>query len=147
MEITQVELYEIEIPPIPPIARYFPKIYDITLCRIQTDEGLEGWGEFQGIKSTGQEQADALVGEDPLAIYPYARPDAFTCALLDIAGQAYGYVLRSPHAHAVIRSIDTAEAASMPGVVAVLSGDDLAVGRLYDGVEEVGPRSELALPG
>ena len=58
MKITQVELYEIEIPPIPPIARYFPKIYDITLCRIQTDEGLEGWGEFQGVKSTGQDQAD-----------------------------------------------------------------------------------------
>ena len=46
MKITQVELYEVEIPPIPVIARYFPKIYDITLCRVQTDEGLEGWGEF-----------------------------------------------------------------------------------------------------
>ena len=54
MKITHVELYEIEIPPIPPIARYFPKIYDITLCRVQTDEGLEGWGEFQGQKAAGE---------------------------------------------------------------------------------------------
>ena len=48
MKITQVDLYEVEIPPIPPIAKYMPKIYDITLCRIQTDEGVEGWGEYQG---------------------------------------------------------------------------------------------------
>ena len=71
MKITQVELYEVEIPPIPAIARYYPKIYDITLCRIQTDEGLEGWGEFIDKKSVGQEQADALVGQDPLALDPY----------------------------------------------------------------------------
>ena len=93
MKITQVELYEVEIPPIPVIARYFPKIYDITLCRVQTDEGLEGWGEFLSKKSAGQEQAEVLVGQDPLALDPYNRPDAFTCALLDIAGQAYGIPL------------------------------------------------------
>ena len=46
MKITQVDLYEIEIPPIPPIAKYMPKIYDITLCRVQTDEGIEGWGRI-----------------------------------------------------------------------------------------------------
>jgi L-alanine-DL-glutamate epimerase-like enolase superfamily enzyme len=89
VKITQVDLYEVEIPPIPPIARYHPKIYDITLCRVQTDDGLAGWGELQGPRSSAEEQATALVGEDPLALDPYARPDAFTCALLDIAGQAY----------------------------------------------------------
>ncbi|CUA83865.1 CO or xanthine dehydrogenase, Mo-binding subunit [Chelatococcus sambhunathii] len=41
-------------------------------------------------------------------------------------GQAYAYFLRSPHAHAKIRSIDTAKAVAMPGVVAVLTGEDLA---------------------
>ncbi|MFM8264685.1 MAG: xanthine dehydrogenase family protein molybdopterin-binding subunit, partial [Acidimicrobiia bacterium] len=34
-------------------------------------------------------------------------------------------VLRSPYAHARIRSIDTSDAASMPGVVAVYTGRDL----------------------
>src|SRR3954463_11350451 len=37
---------------------------------------------------------------------------------------AYGYVLRSPHAHALIRSIDTARAAAAPGVLEVLTGAD-----------------------
>ncbi|MDW8314359.1 MAG: xanthine dehydrogenase family protein molybdopterin-binding subunit [Rhodovarius sp.] len=46
----------------------------------------------------------------------------------DIAlpGQAYGVVLRSPHAHARIRSIDTTAARAMPGVLLVLTGADLA---------------------
>ena len=40
--------------------------------------------------------------------------------------QAYAFMLRSPHAHARIRGIDTAAAAGAPGVVAVLTGEDLA---------------------
>lgn len=41
-------------------------------------------------------------------------------------GEAMGFVLRSPHAHADIRAIDTSRAANMPGVLAVLTGQDLA---------------------
>ena len=37
---------------------------------------------------------------------------------------AFGSVLRSPHAHARIRSIDTAKAKAAPGVLAVLTGAD-----------------------
>ena len=37
---------------------------------------------------------------------------------------AWGYVLRSPHAHARIRAIDTARAKAAPGVLAVLTGAD-----------------------
>ena len=40
-------------------------------------------------------------------------------------GEAIGFVLRSPHAHADIRSIDSTRAAGMPGVLAVLTGRDL----------------------
>ena len=40
--------------------------------------------------------------------------------------QAYAAMLRSPHAHARIRSIDTAVAEAAPGVVAVLTGAELA---------------------
>ena len=40
--------------------------------------------------------------------------------------QSYGYFVRSPHAHARIRSIDTKEALASPGVIAVLTGDDMA---------------------
>ncbi len=41
-----------------------------------------------------------------------------------LPGMAFGHVLRSPHAHAKIKSIDTAAAASAPGVLAVLTGAD-----------------------
>lgn len=38
--------------------------------------------------------------------------------------QLRGYVLRSPHAHAEIRSIDSAAGAAMPGVHAILTAED-----------------------
>ncbi|MBV9904985.1 MAG: xanthine dehydrogenase family protein molybdopterin-binding subunit [Alphaproteobacteria bacterium] len=41
------------------------------------------------------------------------------------AGQTYAVFVRSPHAHAKIRSIDTAPALKVPGVVAVLTGAEL----------------------
>ena len=41
-----------------------------------------------------------------------------------LPGMAFGYVLRSPHAHARIRSIDTTQAKAAPGVLAVLTGAD-----------------------
>src|SRR3954451_3307658 len=40
------------------------------------------------------------------------------------AGTLYGKILRSPHAHARIRSIDTSKAAALPGVKAVMTGKD-----------------------
>jgi carbon-monoxide dehydrogenase large subunit len=40
--------------------------------------------------------------------------------------QAYAFMLRSPHAHAVVRAVDTAAAVSAPGVLAVYTGEDLA---------------------
>ena len=45
-------------------------------------------------------------------------------------GQAYANFLRSPHAHATIKSIDATAAAKMPGVLAVLAGADLAADKI-----------------
>lgn len=42
------------------------------------------------------------------------------------AGVTHLYFLRAPHAHARILSVDTAPALAVPGVVAVITGDDLA---------------------
>ena len=42
-----------------------------------------------------------------------------------LPGMLYGKVLRSPHAHARIRSIDTSRAEALPGVKAVMVGADL----------------------
>ena len=41
-----------------------------------------------------------------------------------LPGMAFGHVLRSPHAHAKIKSIDTSKAAAASGVLCVLTGDD-----------------------
>jgi carbon-monoxide dehydrogenase large subunit len=43
---------------------------------------------------------------------------------IDLEGQVYGYVVRSPHAHARIRAIDTSRALAAPGVLAVLTAAD-----------------------
>ena len=44
----------------------------------------------------------------------------------NLPGTAHAYVVRSPHAHALIRSIDTTAAQAARGVVAVLTGADWA---------------------
>jgi aerobic carbon-monoxide dehydrogenase large subunit len=45
-------------------------------------------------------------------------------------GQAYAYFVRSPHAHAAIKSIDSKAVASMPGVLTVLTGSQLAADKI-----------------
>ena len=44
--------------------------------------------------------------------------------------QAVGVFLRSPHAHADIVSIDTTRASSLPGILAILTGEDYAAAGL-----------------
>lgn len=89
MKIVEVELFEVEIPPIPPIAKYMPKIYDITLTKLTTDEGLVGWGECQGRKVDLEPRFASILGQDPLRVDAFQQPDPLTCALLDICGQAW----------------------------------------------------------
>src|SRR6201996_6489318 len=43
-----------------------------------------------------------------------------------LPGQAYGWVVRSSHAHGIIKGIDTSVAKAMPGVLGVWTGADLA---------------------
>src|SRR5207248_1996408 len=45
-------------------------------------------------------------------------------------GQGHIYFLRSPHAHAKIKAIDTKAATAMPGVLAVLTGAELAADKV-----------------
>jgi carbon-monoxide dehydrogenase large subunit len=47
-------------------------------------------------------------------------------------GETYAVFVRSPHAHARINRIDTSRAAQMPGVLAVLTGADLANDKVGD---------------
>src|ERR1700675_4042861 len=57
-----------------------------------------------------------------------------------IADECHAVVLRSPHAHARIRALDAGSAREAPGVVAVLTGAELAA----DGIG--GIRSDFVLP-
>jgi aerobic carbon-monoxide dehydrogenase large subunit len=45
-------------------------------------------------------------------------------------GQSYAFFIRSPHAHAAIKSIDATAASTMPGVLAILTGADLAADKI-----------------
>src|SRR5437016_5149834 len=45
---------------------------------------------------------------------------------VNLPGQTYGYVLRSPHAHAAIRKMDLSAALAAAGVLAIYTGEDLA---------------------
>jgi CO/xanthine dehydrogenase Mo-binding subunit len=57
---------------------------------------------------------------------------------LKLPGMLYGKILRSPHAHARIKSIDTSAAEALPGVKAVMTAADLPVQKFdYIGPERV----------
>ena len=66
-----------------------------------------------------------------------------------LPGMLYASFLRSPHAHARIRAIDASEARSMPGVVAVLIGEDIAgvLTEIPPRVLEEWEMDELQAPG
>ena len=54
---------------------------------------------------------------------------------VNLPGQVYAAMARSPHAHARIAGIDSAAALALPGVLAVLTGADL----LDDGLASIPP--------
>ena len=76
---------------------------------------------------SNDEQDYKVIGTRPV------RPDgadkvtgkANYSADINLPGMLYGKVLRSPHAHAVIRSIDTSRAEALPGVRAVVTSADI----------------------
>ncbi|MCH8951794.1 MAG: xanthine dehydrogenase family protein molybdopterin-binding subunit [Proteobacteria bacterium] len=59
---------------------------------------------------------------------------------ITLPGMLHGRVLRSPHAHAWLRSIDTSKARALPGVKAVVTRDDFA-----DQPSEIVPAGELVV--
>ena len=50
---------------------------------------------------------------------------------VQLPGMLYLDIVRSPYAHATIKSIDTSKALAIPGVVAVITGEDLAKYNLH----------------
>ena len=88
--------------------------------------------------TTVEKPAYSVIGTRPV------RPDgvekvtgkAQYGADIRLTGMLFGRVLRSPHAHARILSIDTSGAEAFPGVLAVVTHRDLPVAE--DRMEELG---------
>jgi carbon-monoxide dehydrogenase large subunit len=69
---------------------------------------------------------------------------------ISLPGQAHAVIVRSRYAHGVLRSVDRAEAQSMPGVLAIYTASDLAeagidamhamAGKNHDGTDTPRPR-------
>jgi len=47
-----------------------------------------------------------------------------------LPGMVYGYMVRSPYAHARLKSVNTEKAKQLPGVLAIITGEDLAKANL-----------------
>lgn len=92
---------------------------------------------------TGKLSANGQNGYKVIGTRP-VRPDgvdkvtgrAVYAADVQMTGLLHGFVLRSPHAHANIRSIDTSKAEALPGVRAVVTAADLP--EAPDRVEDLG---------
>ncbi len=67
-----------------------------------------------------------VVGRPQTRVDAYARVSGSATYTLDVSlpRMLHAAILRCPHAHAVVKKVDLARALTMPGVVAVLSGDD-----------------------
>src|SRR5262245_43897967 len=76
-----------------------------------TDLSLQKFGIGQPVRRT----------EDPKLV----RGEGRYTDDVNMPGQAYAVMLRSGHAHGIIRNIDAAAARGMPGVLAIYTGADL----------------------
>lgn len=80
--------------------------------------GLDApWGEFRHV-GRPQRKVDGLAKATGAAQY---TDD------LSLPGMLHAKTLRSPHAHARLRAVEAAEARRLPGVLAVITGQDLPV--------------------
>src|SRR6266851_753883 len=73
--------------------------------------------------------------EDPVLL----RGEGRYCDDVSLPGQAYAVMVRSHHAHGVIRHIDATAARAMPGVFAIYTAADLAAG----GIGPLPPRQVM----
>ncbi|OGR19918.1 MAG: aldehyde oxidase [Desulfobacterales bacterium GWB2_56_26] len=72
-------------------------------------------------------QQTDLIGKPLPRVDGYARVSGSAVYPSDILlpGMLYGAILRCPHPHALVRKVDSATAAKMPGVRAILTGESM----------------------
>ena len=79
----------------------------------ESPEYPEPWGKTE-VVGQRQPKVDAYERVSGAAVYPHD---------VSLPDMLHGAILRCPHAHAKVKSIDTSTAEKMPGVRAVLTGD------------------------
>ena len=84
---------------------------------ITTDRGSKSTGQFKvvGTSPIRHDGVDKVTGRAKYG------------ADIQMVGLLHGKMLRSPHSHAIIRSIDTSKAEALPGVKAVTTARDFAI--------------------
>ena len=77
--------------------------------------------------STADKKEYKVIGTRPIRHDGYDKVTgrAQYGADIKLPGLVFGAVLRSPHAHAIIKNIDTSEAEKLSGVLAVMTAKDL----------------------
>ena len=86
-----------------------------------TTETLERETKLQGLGSSRLRKEDAR----------FIRGKGTYVDDIKLPGMLFGAMVRSPYAHARIKSINKAKALAVPGVVAVLTADDLKPVKLH----------------
>src|SRR5215207_3613553 len=100
--------------PVPGVAKSPPATNEAEFMNFRDENqwALQKFGVGQPVPRT----------EDPMLV----RGEGRYTDDIDLPDQAYAVMVRSQHAHGIIRNIDATEARAMPGVLAVVTGADLA---------------------
>src|SRR5215831_14895987 len=85
------------------------------------DDQLEREDSLQGMGAARKRKEDAR----------FIRGQGSYVDDIKLPGMLFGAIVRSPYAHARIKSIDKSKALEIPGVVAVLTADDLKPVKLH----------------
>src|SRR5882724_13030140 len=85
------------------------------------DDTLEREAKLEGVGASRRRKEDAR----------FIRGQGSYVDDIKLPGMLFGAIVRSPYAHARIKSIDKSKALALPGVVAVLTADDLKPVKLH----------------
>jgi CO/xanthine dehydrogenase Mo-binding subunit len=86
-----------------------------------------------------------VVGRRQPRIDGYARVSGSATYTLDVSlpGMLHAAIVRCPHGHARVKGVDASQARKMPGVVAVMTGDDEAAATPWYDESDKGAQSRL----